>query len=88
MAFVRFKHLRQMGIVTSWPHLYRIIEYNGFPAGAHLSDRMRVWDERDVEAWLASRGLEYPGLPEPRPKPKRHPLADPFDRPTAWDDDE
>jgi predicted DNA-binding transcriptional regulator AlpA len=60
--FLRFKDLKERGIIQNWPTLLRWIKDEGFPAGRYLAPNTRVWSEAEVEAWLAAR---------PTVKPKR-----------------
>ncbi len=36
-------------------HIYRLIKRAEFPAPFKLSDRLAVWDEAEVDAWLSSK---------------------------------
>jgi hypothetical protein len=53
--FLKFKDLKDRGIVTNWPTLLRWIADEGFPAGVKLGPNVRAWREDEVEAWLANR---------------------------------
>lgn len=55
MKLLRFSDLSKAGVVKNWPQLKRLVALHGFPPGFLLSPNARVWDERDVEAWLQSR---------------------------------
>ena len=59
---LRFKDLKERGIVTNWPTVKRWIDALGFPPGKHLGPQTRVWTEAEIEAWIASRpsGTETP----------------------------
>jgi predicted DNA-binding transcriptional regulator AlpA len=52
---VRFKDLKARGIVGSRTQLGRFERDHGFPAAFYLSPSIKVWDEGEVEAWVASR---------------------------------
>jgi predicted DNA-binding transcriptional regulator AlpA len=56
--YVRFKDLRQAGIVTSWPQVLRMIGDEGFPPGVRLSANIRAWRLDEVQGWLAGRPTE------------------------------
>ena len=67
MNFLRFKDLKQRGIVRNWTTLLRLMETQGFPAGTRLGAQTRAWSEAEVEAWLESRRIVSPaGPPMPR----------------------
>lgn len=36
-------------------HTYRLIKYGAFPAPHKLSARVSVWNEADIDAWLAEK---------------------------------
>lgn len=52
---LRFRDLKDRGIVGNHVTLKRWIEHEGFPPGLLLGPNTRAWREADVEAWLASR---------------------------------
>jgi hypothetical protein len=52
---LRFKDLKERGLVPNWTTLLRWIELEGFPAGIRLAPNTRAWTEDEVAAWLASR---------------------------------
>ena len=60
-SLLRFRDLKQRGIVTNHPTLQRWIAREGFPPGMMLGPNTRVWREVDIEAWLASRPIENTG---------------------------
>lgn len=35
--------------------IYRLINQGKFPRQFHLSERIAVWDEAEIDAWLASK---------------------------------
>ncbi len=51
--------LRLSGVLTkvgiSRTQLYRLISRNQFPRQFHLSERITVWDEAEVDTWLRSK---------------------------------
>ena len=55
--WVRFKDLRNAGIVGSWPQLARLISGQNFPVGRYIGPNTRVWEVTEVEAWLESRPI-------------------------------
>jgi hypothetical protein len=60
VKLLRFADLKDRGIVRNWAQLRRLQDVEGFPPGFMLSQNTRVWDEPEVEAWLASRRLNGP----------------------------
>jgi hypothetical protein len=56
--YIRFRDLRNAGIVDNWEQLSRLVDYYGFPSGTLLSPNMRVWAIEDVQRWLANRPSE------------------------------
>jgi predicted DNA-binding transcriptional regulator AlpA len=52
---IRFRHLKERGIVENWPQLKRLVEKCGFPSGRYLGPNSRVWFEDEIDAWLDSR---------------------------------
>jgi predicted DNA-binding transcriptional regulator AlpA len=36
-------------------HTYRLIRQGHFPAPHKLSERVSVWNEADIDAWLSSK---------------------------------
>jgi prophage regulatory protein len=36
-------------------HTYRLIKVGAFPAPHKLSERVSVWNEADIDAWLAEK---------------------------------
>jgi hypothetical protein len=59
--WLRFRHLKERGIVGSWPQLKNLIEKEGFPRGRMFGANSRAWDEEtEIEAWLASRPIAGP----------------------------
>ena len=55
---LRFKQLKERGIVRSRPQLRNLIAISGFPQGRLLSPNCRVWTEEEVDAWFESRPVE------------------------------
>lgn len=39
----------------SYTHMYRLIRAGDFPAPHKLSERVSVWNESDIDAWLAEK---------------------------------
>jgi predicted DNA-binding transcriptional regulator AlpA len=52
---IRFKHLKERGIVDSWAQLSNLVQKHGFPCGFYLGSNTRVWRESEIEDWLANR---------------------------------
>lgn len=51
----RFKDLKRLGIVGTWPTLYAWIRDRGFPEGKRISSHYRVWSASEVHAWLEAQ---------------------------------
>jgi predicted DNA-binding transcriptional regulator AlpA len=58
LELLRYKDLRRLGVVSSWPQLRRMQELYGFPSGLLLGPNSRAWRVLDVEKWLAERPTE------------------------------
>ena len=58
MSLLRFRDLKDRGIVSNHVTLKRWIEWEGFPPGRLLGPNTRVWREFEIEAWLDSRPTE------------------------------
>ena len=58
LELLRFKDLRRLGVVSSWPQLRYMQENYGFPSGLLLGSNTRAWRVAEVEAWLANRPIE------------------------------
>jgi hypothetical protein len=65
--WLRFRDLKDRGIINSWPMLRRRIERDGFPPGRMLGPNTRAWSEKEIERWLASR----PTAKKPTPRRER-----------------
>jgi hypothetical protein len=63
MKWLRFRHLKDRGLVNSWPQLKRRIENDGFPPGRMLGPNTRAWTDEEVEQYENSRPVAGP---EPR----------------------
>ncbi len=57
---LRFADLKSANIVTNWPQLRRLIDGSGFPPGFLLTPACRVWDNREIEAWVDKRRRQSP----------------------------
>jgi predicted DNA-binding transcriptional regulator AlpA len=55
---LRFKDLKERGIVDNRVTLSRRIKDHGFPPGFLLGPNSRAWTEDVVEAWLKARPVE------------------------------
>ncbi|MPZ38499.1 MAG: hypothetical protein GEU95_10585 [Rhizobiales bacterium] len=60
---LRFRDLKDRGVVTNWVTLSNWIKNENFPCGKLAGPNTRLWNESDVAAWLASR----PSEPKPSP---------------------
>jgi predicted DNA-binding transcriptional regulator AlpA len=58
LELLRFKDLRRLGVVSSWPQLKYMQEKYGFPSGFLLGTNTRAWRVADIETWLAERPTE------------------------------
>ncbi len=58
MKLIRFKQLKERGVVTNRVTLGRWIRDQGFPPGFLLGPNSRAWTEDSVDAWLAARAAE------------------------------
>lgn len=36
-------------------HIYRLVRTGGFPTNRKLSERVSVWNEAEIDAWLAEK---------------------------------
>ena len=54
-AFVRFRYLKENGIVTDRMALARAIERYDFPKPVALGENTIAWRLSEIESWLASR---------------------------------
>ena len=66
---LRYRDLKERGVIKNRPTLQNWIRDRGFPPGQLTGPNSRTWGEAEVEAWLASR----PTAPKPTPKPSRRP---------------
>lgn len=57
---LRFRHLKERGIVENWPQLRRLVAKYGFPPGKYIGPNTRIWTEEEMEAYLASRPTTKP----------------------------
>jgi Prophage CP4-57 regulatory protein (AlpA) len=72
ITLLRFRDLKDRGIVSNWVSLKRRIERDGFPPGRMIGENTRAWLESEIDAWIASRPIEGP---EPRGAAKAKHLA-------------
>ena len=73
MPLVRYRYLKEEGIITDRMALARAIEWYGFPRPIALGANTLAWNLEEVQAWLASRpraspktGLKSENKPIPR----------------------
>jgi predicted DNA-binding transcriptional regulator AlpA len=59
---LRFRDLKAMNYVQSWPQLKSMIENEGFPRGRRTSPNIRTWTEDEVAEWYAARPVEHAPL--------------------------
>jgi predicted DNA-binding transcriptional regulator AlpA len=52
---LRYKDLKELGIVENWTTLFRLIADGEFPPGRYISPNRRAWTETEVAEWLESR---------------------------------
>jgi predicted DNA-binding transcriptional regulator AlpA len=57
---LRFRHLKERGVVDSWPQLKRLQQFYGFPQGRMLSPNVRTWTEDEIDTWIGSRPTAGP----------------------------
>ena len=55
LKLLRFKDLRDLGIVNNRVTLARWIEHEGFPPGRLLGPNSRAYPSDDVDTWLTDR---------------------------------
>jgi len=60
IRLLRFKDLRERGIIANWPMLKRRIERDGFPVGKMIGPNQRAWIESEVDSWVKSRPTAGP----------------------------
>ena len=58
---LRFRHLKERGIVDNRTTLGRWIKRHGFPPGILIGPNSRAWTEEVIEAWLAERARASAG---------------------------
>lgn len=58
--FLRYKDLKERGIVNSWTALHYKIKNNGFPQGRYIGPNSRAWPEVEVQAWLDALPVTKP----------------------------
>ena len=52
---LRFRDLKEQGVVGNWVTLNKWIDEKGFPPGRLVGPNTRTWDEAEVATWLESR---------------------------------
>jgi Prophage CP4-57 regulatory protein (AlpA) len=52
---LRYKDLKERGIINNWTTLLRLIANGDFPAGRYISPNCRAWTEQEIAEWLDSR---------------------------------
>ena len=56
-VYLRFKDLKESGLVGSWAQLRRLQDI-GFPPGRLVSEGVRIWTESEIEKFLADRPIK------------------------------
>jgi hypothetical protein len=74
MKLLRFKHLKEDGVVESWPQLKRLVDGYGFPSGRYIGPNTRVWTPEEIAAYLESRPTNRDDVTR-KPHPKRNARA-------------
>ncbi len=59
--YLRFHHLKEMGIFTSRQSLMRAQQTAGFPKPIKINGRIALYLASEVESWLAERAAERVG---------------------------
>jgi predicted DNA-binding transcriptional regulator AlpA len=52
---LRFRDLRDRGVIDNRTTLQRWVKSQGFPPGKKIGPNTRVWDEDEVDGWIDSR---------------------------------
>jgi hypothetical protein len=65
-AQLRFRDLKQRGVVNNRVTLRNWIENEKFPPGRMAGPNTRLWSEAEVAAWLDSRDSARKPWPKPR----------------------
>ena len=60
MKLLRFKDLKERGIVSNHPQLRRMIDNYGFPPGIKLGENSTAWDESSINSWVENRPVALP----------------------------
>src|ERR1700722_12042096 len=63
IKLLRFRDLKERGIVSSWAQLRNLTERSEFPRGRMISSNCRCWTEVEIGAWFETRPIVGP---EPR----------------------
>ena len=66
---IRFRELKERGIVNNRPSLKNLQEQRGFPLGKLTGANSRTWTEDEVDEWVDSQPeAPKPVLPAKRPR--------------------
>lgn len=57
IILLRFKDLKERGIVSTWASLLRWVDTADFPPGRKIAPNTRVWTEAEIDEWFVSRPL-------------------------------
>ena len=74
---LQFTDLLNLNIIQNRVTLNNWVRLRGFPRGTLVGPNTRLWDEAEVEAWLASRPKApkpAPPKPERRGRPRKKPI--------------
>jgi predicted DNA-binding transcriptional regulator AlpA len=57
---IRFKDLKERGIVPNHQTMSTWVKKNKFPPGRWLGNNSHVWTESEIQAWLETRPTKRP----------------------------
>jgi predicted DNA-binding transcriptional regulator AlpA len=57
MKLLRFKDLKERGVVNNWPTLLNWIGNGHFPPGRKIGPNSRAWTEDEISEWYATRPI-------------------------------
>ena len=60
MQYIRYRDLKQRGLVNSRATLKFWIERDSFPPGRMVGRNTRAWTEQEIDQWLQSRPTAGP----------------------------
>ena len=68
---LRYRDLKDRRLFKNRVTLALWIRDQGFPRGRLVGPNMRLWDEAEITAWLASRPTELKPAPKSKPGNRR-----------------